>query len=652
MCGVTGFLDLRSERSGSAIAEIVGSMSDILLHRGPDAGGVWVDQDEHVGLGHRRLSILDLSDAGAQPMFSGSGRFVISYNGEIYNFAELRSDLEQSGCRFRGHSDTEVLVTAIEEWGLEKTLKSIHGMFAFGLWDRKERVLSLVRDRAGKKPLYYGWFGNSFGFASELKALRRHPGFDETIDLDALGEFVVYGWVPQPRSIFRCIRKLPPGSYLQVRPGDRPWGAEPAVYWSAKEVAESVDASEFVGSYDDAVVKLESILRDAVSERMVADVDLGALLSGGIDSTAVVALMQSISDRPVKTFTIGFWEPQYNEAEHAASIARHLGTEHRELYVTAGQALDVIQDLPVVYDEPFADPSQIPTYLVCKLAREDVTVVLSGDGGDELFAGYRRYLRILRAWKSLERLPERVRRPVGAVLRSVRQAGWNWFSPRDPLSGDDPSPLSRPFSRIGRRWCNWEADGLRQLQAQDFRKCFVGSDLVPQATPPRTPLVDSTVWARVKDPLRAMRHYDYVGYLPDDILVKVDRASMAVSLEARAPLLDTRVLSFAWSLPEDYVVHDGSGKRVLKDVVYRHIPRELVDRPKRGFSVPIRSWLRDALRPWAEDLLSEQFMKDQGIFDVGRVRQIWNQHQCGWDNHAEVLWALLMFQAWWAAERS
>jgi asparagine synthase (glutamine-hydrolysing) len=644
-------LEVQTERREAELIEIVRSMTDTLVHRGPDAGGVWVNADERVALGHRRLSILDLSEAGAQPMHSESGRFVISYNGEIYNFAELRADLEKAGHRFRGHSDTEVLVTAVEDWGLEKTLARINGMFAFGLWDRKERVLSLVRDRAGKKPLYYGWFGNSFGFASELKALRRHPGFDDAIDLDALGDFVVYGWVPQPRSIYGCVRKLPPGSYVQIRLSDEPWAVEPETYWSAEEVAEAADRSEFTGSYDGAVTHLDSLLQQAVSERMVADVDLGALLSGGIDSTAVVALMQAVSDRPVKTFTIGFWEPKYNEAEHAAAVARHLGTEHRELYVTPEQALDVIDQLPAIYDEPFADASQIPTYLVCKLAREDVTVVLSGDGGDELFAGYKRYLRCLDTWRKLGRVPHALREPISAYQRSVRQAAWKWLSPSDPISTHRLNPLSKPFSKIGRRWCSWKAVDLRELQASDFRKCLSGSDFVPQAKPARTPLIDPTAWADVGNPLRAMRHYDYVGYLPDDILVKVDRASMAVSLEARAPLLDVRVLDFAWSLPDDYVVRDGAGKRVLKDVVYRHVPRELIDRPKRGFGVPVKDWLRGQLKPWAEELLSETLLRSQGIFDVDHVRRAWAQHQCGWDNHAEMLWALLMFQAWWKARQ-
>jgi asparagine synthase (glutamine-hydrolysing) len=608
-----------------------------------------VNTDEHVALGHRRLSILDLSDAGAQPMHSASGRFVVTYNGEIYNFAALRSDLENCGQQFRGHSDTEVLVSAVEAWGLEQTLERIDGMFAFGLWDRQERVLSLVRDRVGKKPLYYGWFGGSFGFASELKALRSNPDFDDTLDLDALGEFVVYGWVPHPRSIYRCVRKLPPGSYVQIRLSDDPWTVDPTTYWSAKAVAEASEQLEFTGSYEDAVRELESLLQQAVADRMVADVDLGALLSGGIDSTAVVALMQNASDRPVKTFTIGFWESRYNEAEHAAGVARYLGTEHRELYVTADQALDVVEQLPVIYDEPFADASQIPTYLVCQLAREDVTVVLSGDGGDELFAGYKRYLRLLARWKKMGRLPRTLKRSISRIQRSSLGAAWEWLAPSDPMSGREAHLLSKPFSKMGRRWCHWLADDLRELQAKDFRKCLSGTAFVPSAKLPRTPLVDPEAWAAVGNTLRAMRHYDYTGYLPDDILVKVDRASMAEGLEVRAPLLDTRLLPFAWSLPDDYVILGGVGKRVLKEVVYRHVPRELIDRPKRGFGVPIKDWLRGALRPWAEELLSERLLRDQSIFDIGQVRRAWAQHQCGWNNHAELLWAVLMFQAWWAA---
>lgn len=651
MCGIAGFVDLGGDLGEQELTRIVRSMSDALVHRGPDDGGVWVSTHDGIAFGHRRLAILDLSEAGAQPMRSASGRYVVSYNGEIYNFLELRGDLENAGVRLRGHSDTEVLVAGLDTWGLERTLARINGMFAFGIWDSQERVLSLVRDRAGKKPLYYGWFGGSFGFASELKALRRHPSFDEGLDTDALGEFVVYGWVPQPRSIFRNIRKLPPGSYLQLRRSDGPWSVEPRTYWTAKDVAEAGERTEFSGSYADAVTQLEAVLQDAVSERMVADVDLGALLSGGIDSTAVISLMRAVSDRPVKTFTIGFWEPKYNEAEYAAAVAKHLGTDHHELYVTAAQALDVVERLPTIYDEPFADASQIPTYLVCELARRDVTVVLSGDGGDELFAGYQRYLRCLDTWRRLKGVPRWLRRPISQLQASVREASWKWLAPRDPFATDRLTPFAKPFAKIGRRWCDWQAGDPRELLSGDLRKCLLGRTFVPEARMPQTPLSDPRAWARVKDPLRAMRQYDYAGYLCDDILVKVDRASMAVSLEARAPLLDTRVLDFAWSLPGEYVVRDGAGKSVLKELVYRHVPRELIDRPKRGFGVPIKDWLRDQLRPWAEELLSDTFLRAQGIFDVKNVRQAWAQHQCGWDNHAEMLWSILMFQAWWTATR-
>jgi len=595
MCGITGFMQPR----GGARDELVRrcrDMADTLEHRGPDAGGVWVDPDYPTALGHRRLSIIDLSAAGAQPMASASGRYVLSYNGEIYNFRRLRQEPGVSSYPFRGHSDTEVILAAVQHFGVEGALPRLEGMFALALWDREERCLWLARDRAGKKPLYYGWCGNSFLFGSELKALRRHPDFDDQLDRNALGQYLQYGWVSQPHSIYHRIRKLPPGSLLWVPGAGEPWQAQPRPFWSAREVAERGEQHRFTGSYEAAIDELEAVLGRAVGDRMVADVELGALLSGGIDSSTVVALMQKLSDRPVKTFSIGFHEEEYNEAEYAAAVAKHLKTDHHQIYVSPEQALEVVEHLPRIYDEPFADSSQIPTYLVCKLAREQLKVVLTGDGGDEQMAGYTRYRHCLAQWRSIQRMPGAIRQLYPPVAGALGTAGWHWA-----------------------------------------RKYALGHGAVPR-------------WTRKLGPLLAMLHYDYIGSLADDILVKVDRASMAVGLEARAPLLDQRVLELAWSVPTDYLFDGRVGKRLLRDLLTRYVPRPLIDRPKRGFSVPIKSWLVGPLRDWAEDLLSEQALRDQGIFDVDSIRDAWRQHLYGWANHSELMWSVLMFQAWWQAQ--
>jgi asparagine synthase (glutamine-hydrolysing) len=648
MCGLAGYLDPGNHLNEEASARLCTSMSNALAHRGPDAGGVWVDIKHGIALGHRRLSIIDLSATGAQPMTSSSGRFVLSFNGEIYNFATIRIDLERQGYPFKGHSDTEVMLGAFEQWGIQGAIQRFEGMFAFALWDRRSAQLTLARDRVGKKPLYYGWLGNTLVFGSELKALVVHPRFDPSIDLDALGQYIQYGWFANPGTVYKHLRQMPPGCFLQVTTDTPPWSTKPCPFWSAKEVAEAGEHAQFTGSYRQGLDRLEVLLREAVAERMVADVEIGALLSGGIDSSMVVALMQSLASRPVKTFSIGFTEPEYNEAGFAARVAQHLGTEHHELYVTARQALDVVEDLPTIYDEPFSDPSQIPACLVCKLAHRDVKVVLSGDGGDETFAGYKRYQQCLVRWQHLQGIPLTLRSATGRLQRLIGKAAWRLLAPRNPFSPVDARKWRR---KIGKRYqaaCDWTARFPQHLLANNLNHCHAGDEFVDGAHVPDTVLTNPANWAGVGDPVRAMLHYDYIGYLPDDILVKVDRASMAVGLEARSPLLDRRILEFAWRLPIEFLITgDGSGKRILRDLLLKHVPLKLIDRPKRGFGVPLDSWLRGPLREWSEDLLSERTLAQQGIFNVKKVREIWAQHLCNWRNHSMVLWSLLMFQAWW-----
>jgi asparagine synthase (glutamine-hydrolysing) len=630
VCGICGFLQINREAPGEELGAIVDAMAGTLGHRGPDDAGRWVDGAAGLAFGHRRLSIIDLSAAGRQPMTSACGRFVITYNGEIYNFRDVRKILEQRGQRFRGHSDTEVLLAAIAEWGIEQALPRLHGMFAFALWDQPARRLILARDRVGKKPLYYGWCGGTFVFASELKAFHHHPAFAGEIDRDALGLLVQFGWVPGPYSIYRRIRKLPPGTILSVDAGGGP--REPVIdaFWSAKAATEAGDRAPFAGSFDEAVGALDRLLGEAVRERMVADVPLGALLSGGVDSSAVVALMQAKSASGVRTFSVGFREPKHDEAPFARAIAAHLGTHHTELYVGPEDSLALVPELPEIYDEPFADTSQIPTALVCRLARRDVTVALSGDGGDELFAGYQRYRRSLDLWRRLKPWPARLRKGVESLTGALDQHpdGPKWLG-----------KLARRSAGIG------AADALDAF-VHDRTRVEEPARLVRGARSLSHLLADRQTWPDVRTPLQAMMYLDFAGYLPDDCLVKVDRASMAVSLEVRCPLLDHRVVEFAWSLPLPYRAGDGGAKRVLKAVLERYLPRSLFERPKRGFGVPIGAWLRGPLRDWAETLLDERRISREGYLQPAAVRAVWQQHMSGRRDRPELLWHLLMFQAW------
>jgi asparagine synthase (glutamine-hydrolysing) len=641
MCGLAGIWSYR----GADAADLEGrvqAMADTLAHRGPDDAGSWVDAQAGIALGFRRLAILDLSPAGHQPMQSADGRYVVVFNGEIYNFRELRRELDKEGVRFRGRSDTEVIVEGATVWGVPRLIAKLWGMFALALWDRHERVLVLARDRLGKKPLFYGEAPGCFLFGSELKALRAIPQFQPRLDRDSAALFLRLGYVPSPRSIYAGVWKLPPGTWAEVRAGQSPVITR---YWDARDIAERAQTSRLTLGEEEAVGELDTLLRDAVERRMIADVPLGAFLSGGIDSSTVVALMQAQSTTRVKTFTIGFHAAGYDEAKDAARVAGHLGTEHTELYLSPEEAWEVIPRLPCLYDEPLADPSQIPTLLVSALARRHVTVALSGDGGDELFAGYRRYADAEQKWSRLRRMPGPARRLAARVARTMAQGGWDsrleqvgWAIPerwprglegyRLELVADllDAGP-DRVYDHVISIWRS-PADVV--IGAQDGPS---GSGAV----------VDARV---VPGFLERMMLKDLMFYLPDDILVKVDRASMAVGLEARAPLLDHRVVEWVWRLPLSLKRRSGQPKWLLRQVLYRYVPAPLVDRPKMGFGVPIDSWLRGPLRDWAEDLLDERAMTRAGILDSRRVRRIWHRHLRGEPYQEYRLWAVLSLQAW------
>ena len=652
MCGIAGFRSIGAQLAADSLQRITQAMTTTLAHRGPDDADLWIDPEAGVALGHRRLSIIDLSAAGRQPMASACGRYVITYNGEVYNFRELRAELEQHGCTFRGHSDTEVLLAALAQWGVAEALVRLNGMFAFALWDRERRSLTLARDRAGKKPLYYGWCGDSFLFGSELKALRAHPSFDARVDRDALGLFIQYSWMPAPYSIYAGIRQLPAGTWLTVDADSRLDSAEPVAYWSAHEVALDGARSSAAMSLEQATDALEEVLRDAVACRMIADVSLGAFLSGGIDSSAVVALMQKISSQPVRTFSIGFHEERYNEAAHARAIARHLGTDHTELYVTPDDCLEVIPRLPEMYDEPFADYSQIPTFLVSRLARSEVTVALSGDGGDELFGGYNDYAKNLRDWQRQlafwRHCPPALRRALAGLLTGAGQSG------RSMLGVDDPAHAAGLRGSLAKRLGKLEKRGKRILpfdsgaamHAKLRARVDPADQLVLGARPLPCGLTDPNGWAGIADPMLGMMLVDFTTYMADDILTKVDRASMAVSLEVRCPLLDPRVVELAWSLPPELRIGPTGGKQVLRNLLARHVPRELFERPKQGFNIPIEEWLRGPLRDWAEALLDEHRLHQEGWFRPRAVRRIWEEHLSGQRQRTFVVWSLLAFQAW------
>ena len=646
MCGVTGFLDRRQDRPVDELRDLVGRMTEPLTHRGPDDHGTWVDGPSGLALGHRRLAVIDLTAAGSQPMVSSGGRYVITYNGELYNLADLHGQLSSLGCRFRGHSDTELLLAAIEQWGLDGALPRLNGMFAFALWDREHRRLQLVRDRLGEKPMYYGWSGQTFLFGSELKALGAHPDFSSDIDRGALALYFRHNCVPAPHCIYRGLRKLPPGTVVTVDAGSSPVDPAPVPYWSAREAAEAGAADPLDGSTEELADQLEHLLGDAIGLRMQADVPLGAFLSGGIDSSTVVALMQARSDRKVKTFTIGFHDQAYDESDSAAAVAAHLGTDHVSLSVTPADAMETIPRLPGLYDEPFSDSSQIPTFLVSQLARRDVTVSLSGDGGDELFGGYNRYAWCPSIWRRIRRVPAPARTAAAAALRLPSPDTWDAVFRRATPVLPGRLQVRYPGMKIDKI-----AEVLPSVSLEDMYRRLSShfqdpAALVLGGREPLTVLTDSAAWPQLSDPVNRMMYFDQMTYLPDDILVKVDRASMGVSLEARVPMLDHRLVEFAWRLPLDMKVRGGQGKWLLRHVLRRHVPDSLVDRPKAGFGLPVGDWLRGPLRDWAEGLLEPRRLRQEGFLDPITVRALWDAHLSGRRDRAYQLWDVLMFQSW------
>ena len=644
MCGIAGSLG-----TGECDENSLRGMVATLSHRGPDDQGLWFDQGAGIGLVHARLSILDLSTAGHQPMLSASGRYVIVFNGEIYNHLKLRVELEQSGqaLNWRGHSDTETILAGFYSWGIEATLRKSVGMFAFAVWDKQSHTLTLARDRLGEKPLYYGWHGDTFLFGSELKALKAHPAFGAEIDRDALADFISYSYIPAPQSIYRGIHKLVPGTLLSVRAGKRTV-SKSVSYWSLLDSARQGLLAPFTGSDSEALQGLEARLSEAVSLQQISDVPIGAFLSGGIDSSTIVALMQAQSIRPIHTFTIGFDDLQFNEAVHARAVARHLGTDHTELYVTPQEARVVIPQLPMLYDEPFADSSQIPTYLVSQLARRSVTVSLSGDAGDELFGGYNRYIYT----RNLLKVPAPLRRILAFWLGALSPAQWDRiYSAIQPML---PSSL-----RV--RMPGDKAHKLSDVLAMNS-DAAIYQRLVSTWHYPNTVVLGgrgyinlSQAWNELTDfdaPECRMMALDALTYLPDDILCKVDRAAMGVSLETRVPFLDHRVVEYAWRLPLHMKIRNGQSKWILRQLLYKYVPKELIERPKMGFGVPIDIWLRGPLREWAEALLNETRLLQEGYFNPNPIRQKWAEHLSGKRNWQYQLWNVLMFQAWLESQNS
>ena len=646
MCGIAGFLG--APGAGAAPEVAVKAMTDAIAHRGPDADGAWCDSEASIALGHRRLSILDLSPLGAQPMASASGRYVIAFNGEAYNYAPIRAELEGMGHPFRGHSDTEVLLAAFERWGIEGSIPRFAGMFAMAIWDRETRSLWLVRDRLGEKPLFYGKIGNTWVFGSEMKALRAYPGWHATVSTPAVSQFLRHGYIQAPTSIYTEIAKVRPGTLIEIRSGHAP---RELVYWSAEQAARAGMADPLAGDAEEIATALDAVLRPIVRDEMVADVPLGAFLSGGIDSSLIVALMQAQSSRPVRTFTIGFDDPRYNEAGFAKEVATHLGTEHTELMVSGDDALEYVPDLPTLYDEPMADSSQLPTLLVSRMTRKHVTVALSGDGGDELFGGYQWHRERGTADRLAHRAPAPVRSMISSLLKQIPDPPPDMIvrmiTDGNRAIGDRPA---NALSRLGAMLATTsEQSKFLSALAQSERP----ADLL------RAELRDAAGTGRLKGPwlgddvpFLSRMLFDSVSYMPDDILVKVDRAAMAVSLETRAPLLDHRVFEFAWRVPYGSKVNNGAGKQPLRNLLYRSVPREMVERPKRGFAVPLASWLRGPLRPWAEDLLSPAEISRGGLLDVDRVRRLWTQHTNGLANHGDRLWSVLSLLAFLRAERA
>lgn len=652
MCGIAGLLDSLAQSSIEQLQTNILAMENTMICRGPDSGGYWVDTKAGIALGHRRLAIIDISAEGHQPMLSVSGRYVISFNGEIYNYRLLRSELDGDGYSFRGHSDTEVALAAIEKWGLEDAVRKFVGMFAFALWDVQARKLYLVRDRLGEKPLYYGWAGKSFLFASELKALRVHPDFKADINRNALALYLRHNCIPAPYSIYKGIYKLLPGSILTIVPDQAGVYPEPFIYWSMRDVAETGSNNLFTGTEQEAIEQLDKLLRDSVKHQMLSDVPLGAFLSGGIDSSTIVALMQAQSKQAVKTFTIGLGESAYNEAKNAQAIAKHLGTDHTELYLSPQDIINVIPSLSTLYDEPFADSSQIPTFLVAQLARQRVTVSLSGDGGDELFAGYNRHIWAPRIWNKIGWMPLALRRMLANSLQGRAPAQWDEIYQRFKPVLPGRYKHSLPGDKLHKLAGILGAENPQMMYYGLVSHWRNAGEIVIGGTEPLTMVTNEKKWASLDGFAEQMMYLDSVSYLPDDILVKVDRACMGVSLESRVPYLDHRVVEYAWKLPMSMKIHNGESKWILRQVLYQYVPRELMDQPKMGFGIPIDSWLRGPLREWAEELLSEQRLRDEGFFQPEPIRQKWQEHLSGKRNWQYHLWDILMFEAWLDSQKN
>lgn len=639
MCGIAGLFSF-GECDKAQQAEQGRAMEQAIAHRGPDAADLWQDPDYPLILCHRRLAIIDLSDDGRQPMHSHSGRYVVTYNGEIYNYQELRRELEARGVQFQSQSDTEVMLAIFEAYGIEAGLKKLNGMFAICLWDRQEQILHFMRDRFGKKPLYIGWVGDQLAFSSELKSFHALSDFKPEIDRDILAQYMRYGYVQAPNCIFKNIWQMAPASYLSLSIDALKAGQnlsnDMTQYWSLKEVVEKGKANLSQKNEDEIIQEFEGKLYDATAQRMISDVPFGAFLSGGIDSSSVVALMQKHSKTPIKTFSIGFKEEGYNEAEHAKAIAEHLGTDHCEFYVSAQDAMTVIPQLPDIYDEPFADSSQIPTYLISRLARDQVTVVLTGDGGDEILGGYDRHVKIPALWSKISWMPQVLRKIIFSLLLFVPNSIYQFIKSNNPLF---PSKVKRAFKLMTLK------------DAHEIYNALVthwGSNVVINAKEPQSDLNQKSLWPENLSFAEEMFFGDTLSYRAHDLMAKTDRASMAVALEARAPLMDYELAEYCWRLPHNMKVRDGKGKWLLRQVLDRHVPKSLYDRPKMGFSVPIGEWLRGPLKAWAEALLARERLTKQGLFDTEKITQAWNEFlHSNTKDVPKHIWTILMFQAWY-----
>ncbi len=646
MCGINGFYS----KSSSGFNDVIEKMNSEISHRGPDNNGIWKDSDAGIFFGHQRLSILDLSSAGSQPMHSSSGRYIITYNGEVYNHIEVRKELEKLNNKivWQGNSDTETLLEAIDYWGIEVSLQKINGMFAFGVWDKKARCLILARDRMGEKPLYYGWQGRgnrrAFLFGSELKALKVHPDFIGEINRSAISLQLENNYIPAPYSIYKDIYKLLPGHYLTLKADDFINYLLPSskAYWSLTESAIYGNDNPLMYEKETIQKYLEKYLRSSVKKQMISDVPLGAFLSGGIDSSIIVSMMQSQSSNPVKTFTIGFSENNFSEAPYAKKVAMHLGTDHTELYVSPKETMEVIPNLPNIYDEPFSDPSQIPTYLVSKLAKKYVKVALSGDGGDELFCGYKRYVMSKKFWNILKYMP--------IPLRRILSSGIGLVSPQDWTKISNLVPSLHQYENFGDKIYKGknllDAESINDLYSKLNSHWQNTTGLVINTTKPVTLMTKYEENFRGLDSQQQMMALDSITYLPDDILVKVDRAAMASSLETRVPFLDHELIEYIWKIPQSLKIKNARGKLILKKILNQYIPSELTERPKMGFGIPIETWLRGPLRDWAENLLNEKRLTHEGYFHTKIVRDKWEEHLSGKRNWKSELWGVLMFQSW------